>query len=169
MSSFDVRGLVLFGVSVVFVNRNLLLFGLQRKSRKRPLGDESSELSVHALGLDQHIPGILFTDHSALVSNLGHLYSRASVSNRDRCELLVRNKIGESLIFCWVSENGRLFHYRVVCGGVSDGSVSPEVLEITQAFHSFVILRQRATYPEQLSQVTVEVGNRVCNCRCLHV
>ena len=158
MTYFDFRGLALFGVSLIFCNRNVVLFEMLRRGRKRSR-DNESEPSAPALTLDHNLPGTLFTDYSALISNVAHLYSRTALSDRDECELLVQNNFGESCIFCWVSETGRLFHYRVVCGGVTDGSVSSDALEITHSFHSFVILRQRATYPEQLNQVSVEVSN----------
>ena len=88
--------------------------------------------------------------------------SNAKGSGSD-CELLVLNDSSETIILCWIGENdGKLYHYRVICGGVRDRSVSKCSLEITQPFHAFVCLKERAEYATHLNKVSLEV-NKFCN------
>lgn len=62
------------------------------------------------------------------------------------CEIEVINTSGETLIFCWVNESGKLHHYYPInsAGSIQDRSVAHAHVEYTHVGHSFVCMRSSA-------------------------
>ena len=61
------------------------------------------------------------------------------------CEVEVTNNSGESLVFCWVGQDGKLHHFYSIhaAGAIKDGSVSNKHVEHTHTGHSFICLRRQ--------------------------
>lgn len=61
------------------------------------------------------------------------------------CEVEVINNSGESLVFCWVGQEGKLHHFYSIhaAGAIMDGSVSNTHVEHTHTGHSFICLRRQ--------------------------
>lgn len=75
------------------------------------------------------------------------------------CEIHVVNEYSKIVTFCWISEEGQLYHhYPISDGSIKDGSVRNSHTEYTRAGHSFVgfLMSRGDVTPKTLSEIRKE-------------
>ena len=83
-----------------------------------------------------------------------------------RCEIEVKNEMGEVLIFCWIMPSGKLCNFHPIQdGSIKDGSVPKGHVECAYTHHAFVCMKRSKRSPKCLSDVSEEVS--ICNIRVL--
>lgn len=85
--------------------------------------------------------------------------SPVSEESELKCEIEVKNEMGEVLIFCWIMPSGKLCNFfPIQDGSIKDGSVPKGHVECTYTHHAFVCMKRSKRNPKSLSDVSEEVS-----------
>lgn len=81
------------------------------------------------------------------------LYSDSD--STEKCHIKVENLFTETILFCWIDEEGKLHHYYPINdGSIKDGSVSNKHVEFSCVGHGFVGLRICDELPKTVADIT---------------
>ena len=84
--------------------------------------------------------------------------SQESEESDLRCELEIKNEMGEVLVFCWIMPSGKLCNFSPIHdGSIKDGSVSNCHVESANTHHAFVCMKRSRRTPKTISEVSDEV------------
>lgn len=122
-------GLIIFGSVVIFSvsNHHNLFFGAWNRLRGS-LQREDSRGELILQGSEECTRGLWRT-----------IYSEDVEFSESKCEIEIENDVGTTVIFCWIGNDGKLYHhYPINDGSIKDGSVSNCHVEITKPLHAFV-------------------------------